>query len=247
MQLRRLLVVLRRRTLLVAVIVVAGLAAAYLGTSRATVYQAQSSIYVGQSATNLNPTTEYAEAVLAQTFVLIVPTPTVINQAISAASIKRQESQVAKATRARAAPGTNLIKITVQDSDPAVAKSLADSIANAFVADARSLAPLTAASTGLSADKAPASVAQFATVPTIPLSTGLGRNVTLGGLAGIVVGIALVMLLDFFGLSARTPRQLEDQMDLPVIGVVPLHPGIAEATMRKDGDRSIPLLLGENA
>jgi capsular polysaccharide biosynthesis protein len=235
--LRRLLVVLRRRILILAVTVVAGLVAAYLGSSRAAVYQTRSTLYVGQSATDLKPTTEYAQAVLAATFVQIVPTPTIVGQAIAEAHISRKVTDVVKATKASVAPGSNLIRITVQDRDPVMAKDLADSIATVFVADSRTLAPLTASATGLSPNKAPASIAQAATVPSAPLDTGLHRNLALGGVAGLLLGIALVLLLDFLGLSARTPRELEAQTGMPLIGVVPLQPQLQQAGPRGPSGR----------
>jgi len=242
---RRLLVVLRRRVLLVSIIVLAGLGAAYLGTSRAAVYESDTSLFVGQGATNLQPATQVAQAVLAQTFVLIVPTQAVIGDAIAAAHVPRQAAEVVRATKASAPAGTNLIKITVRDPDPVVAQTLANSIAVVFIADARSLAPLTAAATGLSPDKAPASIAQKASLPAAPLASGLGRNVALGGLTSLLVGIAVVLLLDFLGLSARTPRQLESQMELPVIGIVPLQPRVASAAGGTGAD--LPLLVVRDA
>ncbi|MGH9075946.1 MAG: Wzz/FepE/Etk N-terminal domain-containing protein [Acidimicrobiales bacterium] len=239
---RRLLVVLRHRAVLVVVIVVAALGAAYLGSPRTSVYQSEAILYVGQHDNNLQPATEAAQAVLAQTFSQIVGTQTVVAAAISDYHIPRQTAQVVQSTTAVAPPGTNLIRLTVADHDPVVAQSLANGIATVFAADAQTLAPLTSSATGQSAGSAPVTIAQKATLPLTPLATRVGRNVALGGVAGLLIAVVLVLLVDFLGLPARTPRQLEDQLEMPVIGIVPLQASVAQGA----GGRGVPLLAGEN-
>lgn len=243
MELRRLLVILRRRLVLLVVIVVAGAAAAYLGSSRASVYQAQATVYVGEASTNLNPTTQLGQAFLADTLAGLIPTPTVVQGAIDSTKAPRKAAAVVKATKATVNPGTNLIHITVQDRDPAVARSLANGIAQTFVAGTSTLVPLSNAA-GAATKKAPASIAQTATLPVAPLATGLHRNVALGALAALLIGIVVILLIDFVGLSARTPKQLETQLDLAVIGVVPLQPQIEQAGPAQQGNI---LLVGDDA
>ena len=245
MELRRLLIVVRRRLLLLVVVVVAGVVAAFLGTSRTPAYQATSTIYVGEPSTSLSPTVETAQAVLASSFALIVPAPSVIGPAIASAHVTRSVDEVTKSTTATVATGTNLIRVTVNDRDPVVAKDLADSVARVFVDDTKSLAPLIG-SNGQPSATAPTSVAQLAGLPGSPLTKHLARNMILGALAALLVGIAVILLLDYAGLSARTPRQMEEQLGLAVIGVVPRQPEIAALiTGADDGFHDI-LLAGDD-
>lgn len=236
MELRRLLVIVRRRLALLVVVVLAGIAASYLGSSRASVYQARSTVYVGATGTAPNPTDEIANAFLASTLSTIAVSPTVIQSALKATGVHRTVAEVVKATKATAVPATNLILITADDRDPVVAKTLVNGIATEFIAGAKALTPL-------AGGKAPASVAQVATVPTAPLATSLHRNVALGAVAALGIGLAVILLIDFVGLSARTPKQLETQMGLSVIGVVPLQPQIERAAPPQQGEM---LLAGDD-
>lgn len=245
MELRRLLVIVRRRLLLLTVIVVAGLAAAFLGTSRTPVYQATSTIYVGPGSTTLVPSAQAAQAVLAGTFAPIVSTPAVVGAAVASAHVTRSVDAVTKSTTAIVAPGTNLIRVTVHDRDPVVAKSLADAVASAFVDDTKTFAPLIG-SNGQPSEIAPTSVAQLAGLPGSPLTKHLARNMILGALAALLVGIAVILLLDYAGLSARTPRQMEEQLGLAVIGVVPRQPEIAALITGADDGFHDLLLAGDD-
>jgi capsular polysaccharide biosynthesis protein len=225
MQLRRFLIIVRRRFALLAVIVVAGIVASYLGSSRSSVYQAQTTIFVGVTGTKPDPNTQVGEAFLAATLSTIAVSPTVVQTALTDTNTKRSVAEVTKATKAIEVPGTNLIRITVQDRDPATAKTLANGISTVFVAAAKTLTPL-------ANGKPPATIAQPATLPAAPLATSLSRNLALGGIGALIVGLAVILLLDLVGLSARTPRQLETQIGMPVIGVVPLQPQLEQAGPR---------------
>lgn len=242
MDLRRIVVIVRRRLLLLVVMAIVGLVAAYLGSSRASIYQAQTTVLVGATPSSVDPSTEYGQALLATSLAQIVPSPTVVADAIAATKVSRKQTEVASSTTATVLPGSNLIKITVSDRDPVVAESLANGLAHVFVSGALQLLPVV----GGSADSPPARVAEAATLPSSPLATNLRRNMVLGGLAGLLIGVAVVLLVDFLGLAARTPGQLEAELDLPVIGIVPFQPRLAQAGFGPQGGR-VMLLMDDEA
>lgn len=243
MDLRRIFVIVRRRLLLLVILVIVGLAAAYLGSSRTARYQAMSTVAVGAKPASADLATQGGQALLAGTLAALVPNPAVIGDALATTKAARSEAEVASSTKAGALPASNLIEITVTDRDPVVAQTLANGIARAFVGDSNRLLPGTDASAAGSS----ARVAGTAAVPAVPLSTNLDRNVALGGLAGLVVGIAVILLVDFLGLSARTPRQLEAEMDLPVLGIVPFQPQIAEDAASGTNGHGNLLVVGDDA
>ncbi|MDQ2724136.1 MAG: hypothetical protein M3Y36_01355 [Actinomycetota bacterium] len=240
MPLRRILIILRYRLLLLVVLVIVGLAAAYLGTSRTANYRAQATVLMGSTPTTINPTLEFGQALLATTLAEVVPTPTVVGKAVAATKAPRTVGGVVAATKASVIPGSNLIKITVTDRDPVVAQTLTNGIADVFVSGAQLLAPVT--TTPGEPKVTPARVAEPATLPSSPVATNLDRNVALGGLAGLLIAVAVILLLDFLGLSARTPRELEAELDLPVLGIVPFQPRIARARGGPDGDGELLLM-----
>lgn len=248
MELRRLLVIARRRLALLVVLIVAGLTAAYLGSSRTSIYAADTTIYIGQPASSLNPTSQYGQAILAATLAPTITTPSVISKAVAALRAPRTVTEVTKMTTATVMPGSNLIRVGVHDRDPVVAQQLADSVANVFVAQATALLPLIGAAGGPK-NQAVASIAQPAVVPSSPLATNRSRDIALGGLTGLLTGVGLILILDYLGLAARPPRQLEELMEMPLIGVVPRQPQIERAGALGPGTRpeDVVLLGGDDA
>jgi hypothetical protein len=49
----------------------------------------------------------------------------------------------------------------------------------------------------------------------------LARNLGLAGLLGLIVAGALIALLEYLDISMRSAEDVERQLELPVIGVVP--------------------------
>ncbi len=56
------------------------------------------------------------------------------------------------------------------------------------------------------------------------LPSGAGTNLAMGGLAGLVLGLAAAAALDRIDTKVRSKRQLEDALDLPVVAEIPSLP-----------------------
>jgi capsular polysaccharide biosynthesis protein len=225
MELRRLLALLRQRSLLLVCIIAAGVAGGYLSTSRTPIYDASTTIFVGQPSTDVSADAQTGQALVATTFAAIVPSAAVAEAAVAATRVPRSVGQVVSEIHASVIAGTNLLVVSVHDPDPVVAQTLANGVSDAFVAEALRVAPLTSV-TGQRTDVPPATVTQPAALPGAPQSSGVTRNTALGGLFALVVGIALVLLLDYVDLTARLPEELERRVGLPVLGVIPLQPAM---------------------
>ncbi|MDQ6613554.1 MAG: Wzz/FepE/Etk N-terminal domain-containing protein [Actinomycetota bacterium] len=226
MELRRYLLLLRQRLVLVILTVMAGIAGGYLVTNNTPIYQAQTSIYVGSRQSPNNPVTDIIQLDrIIATYAAMVKSSPVAQGAIQASHAPRTAGQVAAETTSVVVPNTNLIALTVTDSDPAVAQSLANGVAASFIAQVQNLS----ASTGASPSAAPSvSVFQQASLPGTPLPTSLKRDLALGALFGLIVSIAVVLLIDYLDISIKSADDLEHHSDLPVLGTVPLgRPGTA--------------------
>ncbi len=64
-------------------------------------------------------------------------------------------------------------------------------------------------------------VAQMASVPTSPSSPSVKRDTLIGGLLGLMLGLAWAFGLERFDLRVRQPKELEALYGLPLLGVVP--------------------------
>ncbi len=225
MELRRYLSLLRHRLVLIILCVVAGTAGGYLISRTTPIYQSQTSIYVGsrtpESSTSDDDILSLDRVI--STYAAMVKSSPVAQGAIEASRAPRTTGEVVNETVAIVIPNTNLIDISVIDTNPAVAESLANGVAASFIAQVQNLS----ASSGAAASEAPSvSVFQEASLPGAPLPTSKKRDLVLGALFGLVVSVGIVLLIDYLDISFRSADDLEQHSDLPVLGTIPLgRPG----------------------
>jgi capsular polysaccharide biosynthesis protein len=225
MELRRYFNLIRRRLALVIVAVIVGGVAGFVSTSRTPVYTATATIYVGSLNLGVNQSQLYAEAGLNQvvaTFAQMIPSPVIAQKALNKTHLNGEAGAVAASTTATVVPGTNLIDVSVSDSNSRDAIRLANGVSNAFVsqiANYQSGGGTVATSQGAVPNE-PAYVFQNATAAS-KASTGVTKKVLLGALLGLVVSILLILLLDYLDITIKSPEELERRVGLPVLGIVP--------------------------
>jgi capsular exopolysaccharide synthesis family protein len=80
-----------------------------------------------------------------------------------------------------------------------------------------------------------------ATLPTFAVSPNRKRAITYAGMVGLLLGLALAFALDRMDDSVKSPDELRDQMDLPLLGLIPAIR--AERRSRRAIDTTIGRLI----
>ena len=235
MELRRYFNLIRQRLALVIVAVIAGAAVGFITTSRTAVYTATSTIYVGSPNLSVNQALLYAQAGLNEvvaTFAQMIPSPVIAQKAISKTRVQRYPGEVAASTTTFVVPGTNLIDVSVSDSNERDAIRLTNGVSNAFVAQIVHFEPTGKTAQGVVPNE-PAYVFQEATAAS-KNSTGVTKKAVLGTLFGFVIAVLLVLILDYLDVTIKSPEELERRVGLPVLGIVPRF-GTLQLDTRKVG------------
>ena len=226
MELRRYFAILRRRALIVALTVIAGLLAAFITTSRTSVYSAQSTLYIGsrQLSVGDRATVSQDQQVglqsVIKTFAQMIESGPIAEAALKRVNLQRSSGGVVAEIAAIPVANTQLLKIRATDHDPAAAQQLANAVADAFVDKIESFEPASQPQPG-ELPQLPAYVFERAGLPVAPNPTGLARRLVLGGLFGFVVGAGGVFLLEYLDITVKTPADVERRLELPVLGVIP--------------------------
>ena len=132
MELRQYFAIVWKWKWLVALAVIIAAVSSYLASRAATpLYQATTTLVVGRAIENPNPdfTELYSGQQLAQTYIQLVKREPVLRGALESLGLEFDWSFLAGQVSARLIPQTQLIEITVVDSDPLRAKALADAVA----------------------------------------------------------------------------------------------------------------------
>ncbi|MGI9319002.1 MAG: polysaccharide biosynthesis tyrosine autokinase [bacterium] len=71
-----------------------------------------------------------------------------------------------------------------------------------------------------------------ATVPSLPFSPEVGNRVATGAVMGLILGLILLFTREFFDRTFKNQAQVEERLNMPVLGVLPL---LSSKKLRKEG------------
>ncbi|MEW5717979.1 MAG: polysaccharide biosynthesis tyrosine autokinase [Chloroflexota bacterium] len=120
------------------IVLATGIAAvsSYLAVSQQPkIYQASTTLLVGQSVQSLNPNPSdiYTSQQLALTYVQIVKTEAILQGAVDALGLKMSPTALRSMVNASIVQGTQLIDLRVVDTDPPRAQAIADELARQLI------------------------------------------------------------------------------------------------------------------
>lgn len=242
MDFRSLLRIIASRWKLVLVATVACVAGALVLTMVQTKsYQASSTILVSVSgAATVNDA--YAATQAAQqrlsSYAEIAGGRTVAQRAIDQLGVPLSAEQLMASTKVSYTPESTLFHLTVTDADPQRAAALASAMARQFAEMIPSVdsgirlsnTPAPASPTARPADPDPdsqpvvsakATVVEQPTVPEYPVSPVPSRNVVLGLLAGLFLGMAIALVREATDRTVRGREKLTGSSGLPVLAELP--------------------------
>lgn len=232
MELRYYLEILRRRWVFIAVTVVAALAAAWLITPRTPLYTAESRVYVGARQFDLEANSrdlslERISAIdrLLVTFSAMIDSRVMADAAREALALEVPAEFIVDQTSVAPVTGTQLLAIKVTDEDPALARDLADQLADSFVENIVELEGGAVtddeSESGTLPSGLPANVFETAELPTAPNPTNLIRNLLLAAVFGLLAAAGTILLIEYLDITVKSGEDVEHRMELPVLGVIP--------------------------
>lgn len=140
----------------------------------------------------------------------------VARRVVERLSLTESPAALAKQISATSALDTVILTVTVTDPDPKRATMLSAAVADVFVAYVAEL------ETPPGRDEATlkATVVDPASEPRSPISPNPKRNLALGLIFGVLLGIGVAILREALDTSIKTGNQLEDLVDAPLLGTI---------------------------
>lgn len=228
MELRYYLSILRRRAIPIVLTVIVAAVLTYATTDRTPIYSATSTIYVGASRFAFEANSEALSGDrnagiqrLNATFARMIDSDVIAREALAETGVARSALGVVSATEVLAPQNTNILTITVSDSDPAVAQALATGMAEAFIGKIRELEPGQSVGEG-DLPSAPATIFERAQLPLAPQTSSALPNMVVAALFGFLLSAGVAFLIEYLDITFKTPEDAERRLNLPVLGTVPV-------------------------
>lgn len=105
---------------------------------------------------------------------------------------------------------SQVINVSVQSTDAALASNLANSVARVFSEDITNL---------MNVDNV--KVLSVSGIPTVPVSPNILLNTAIAAVVGFLLGVGLAFLREVLDRRIRTEEQVQQLLDLPVLGSIP--------------------------
>ena len=176
-------------------------------------YETSTKVFVGKEessteAYNTNDIQMYQK--LLQTYAETIKTNEVIQAAINNANADLSVGAVKGSLTVSPLSDTQILQIKYQNQDPETAKRILENITNEFIVLAKELVP-----------NGNVRVIEAVQLPQNPVAPNKAMNVAIAFLLGLMVSVGLVFLLEYLDNTFKNKDQMERELDIPVVGIIP--------------------------
>lgn len=147
---------------------------------------------------------------LAVTYGEIIKSRVVLDEVIKNLNLKTTYEALAGQITVSPVKDTQIISISVQDTNPKKARDIANQIPSVFTKEAKRI---TKANDVQVIDKA--------ILPKNPIKPNKVMNVLIAFVLGAMIGLFIVFLLEYLDNKIKTTQDIEKHLGLSVIGVIP--------------------------
>lgn len=177
-------------------------------------YEASTKVFVGKEESSLegyntNDIQMYQK--LLQTYAETIKTNEVVQAAINSTNAGLSVKDVKDSLTVTPIADTQILQIKYKNNDPEVAKSILENITNEFVILAKELVP-----------NGNVRVIEAVQLPENPVAPNKTMNVAIAFLLGLMVSVGLVFLMEYLDNTFKNKENLERELNIPVIGVIPI-------------------------
>lgn len=177
-------------------------------------YSAYTTLYVGKNADQVGIQTAdlYLGATLIQDYREIAKSKLVAYEVIKQLGYEKMSAgAMAGKIKVTQKTDTRVIQISVNDPDPQKAMDITNTVAEVFKSKVVEIMQVENVQ-----------IIDKAELPLVPVSPNNKRNVMVGIILGLAVGIGIILLIELLDNNIKSPEDVKKHADLPVIGVIPV-------------------------
>lgn len=179
-------------------------------------YQAVTTMMVGRPKDYVTENKlEYNELLLNQrlvsTYGELIKTRTVADRVIENMGLSLTYGQLRDKLNVSLVKDTEIISLSVMDTNPALAAQIANETAQVFMETVQEIMRVENVQ-----------VIDAAQVPTTPVQPRPMMNIAIAGVLALMLGVFIAFLIEFLDTTIKTPEDVEKHLGLPVIGSIPM-------------------------
>jgi len=206
--------------------IIAAIAAGIVSLLLPPVYEARVALLVrpSQPLASTDPTVAALTSdQVSRTYATLMTERPLLETVISDLGLKAKASDVLKEIKVTPEPNTTIIDVAVQDTNPTLARDLANRLVADFITNVKQIQQQeTQLPNARSADNLV--VVSPAVLPDKPVSPNVPLNVAIAFAAGLLVAVGIAFLLDYLDQSVKDDEQLLTRLGLVSLGHIAFAP-----------------------
>ena len=209
----------------IAAIIIAAIISFFMITP---MYQATTQILVNQQNTPSQQVTTseiQTNLQLINTYSEIIKSPAILDIVIAELDLDLTASQLSSKIAVSNANNSQIVSVSVQDANHAVATDIVNTVSDVFKEEVTDL---------MNVDNVNILSPAVHVENPVPVSPNKTLNMAIAAVLGLMIGVGIAFLLEYLDTTVKTEKDIEDLLDLPVIGLVS---PIAEKDAEKKSSR----------
>ncbi|VYT79888.1 capsular biosynthesis protein [Clostridium tertium] len=178
-------------------------------------YEASTKFFIGKESIGENQYYSQNDVIMYQnlmkTYSEIIKTPDILASSIKTSNLNIDVDDVTGKLKVVAIADTQILEVSYRSVDTEEAKKIINSLTNEFIKISKELVP-----------NGNVKVLQKVRLSENPVTPNKKINVAIGLFSGMMIGVICAFVLEILDKTVRDKEELENDIDLPIIGELPL-------------------------
>ena len=181
-------------------------------------YSSSSTIYILSKSTSITSLADFQIGTqLTQDYKVIITSRPVLESVIENLGLTETYESLKGKISVNNPDNTRFLELTVKDTDAYLAKKIVDELTNVSVAKTAEVM-----------ETDPPNIMDYGQVADKPIAPSMKKNGIIGGLLGLVLACAIIILQYMMNDSIKTGEDVERYLNLNVLGMIPLEEGVSK-------------------
>lgn len=187
-------------------------------------YEAKAKLFIGKQESQDNNAYNNSDVMMYQqlmkTYAELVKTSDLVTKAVKSADLDYNQEEIKailKNLNATPSADTQILDLSFKGRNPKEVLKLTEALTNEFISESKELIP-----------NGNVQVIQKPQLPERPVSPNKKLNILIAFVLGLMVGVGVVLLLEYLDNTFKSREDLENTVELPIIGTIPDYNNMEE-------------------
>ncbi|MGU8270940.1 YveK family protein [Clostridium perfringens] len=180
-------------------------------------YEATTKLFIGKQETQENSAYNNSDVMMYQqlmkTYAELVKTSDLVTKAVKSANLDYNQNEIKEILNnltATPSADTQILDLSFKGRNPKEVLKVTEAITDEFISESKELIP-----------NGNVQIIQKPQLPEHPVSPNKKLNILIAFVLGFMVGVGVVLLLEYLDNTFKSREELEKTLELPIIGTIP--------------------------